>query len=124
MVVVSRGKGVACAFLPGDLAPHPHRLDGRERVLPASPVANTGVWSTAEVGDGGDPRSAANYFDAVEAALDRLNYLAWREIDIVDGGTWTFRDIVTSFNRALLPHVALPGHLVPLPSLPGPPTLA
>ena len=68
--------------------------------LPAlgSWVSGTGVWSTAQVADGGDPRSAANLFAGLEAALDRINALAWRNINIIEGGAYTWTTGITTAN--------------------------
>jgi len=67
--------------------------------LPATLTANTGVWSTGQVADGGDPRSAANLFVAVEAAIDRSNFLAWRNINIVEGGAYTWTSAISLANQ-------------------------
>jgi hypothetical protein len=71
---------------------HPYPgIDDANAVIPGSPAAGYGAWpGTIQIPDDADKRDAANAEVGMEALTDRSNYLAWRSINIVDGGSYTF----------------------------------
>lgn len=57
-----------------------------------------GWWPGPLVAQGNDPRSAANLMAAAEANTDRLNWLGWRALDVVGGGTYAWTAGLTLSN--------------------------
>ncbi|MFT3773019.1 MAG: hypothetical protein QM820_47150 [Minicystis sp.] len=66
----------------------------------STPVANPGFgsWTGGTSTDDGDKRDAASANLNAEAALNRSNWLGWRTINIVDGGTYSYTPGITLAN--------------------------
>lgn len=67
-------------------------------VFPGTPAAGYGFFPGPLETQGGDKRSSANLNAAVESLTSRTNFLGWRTINIVDGGTYTFISTVNVGN--------------------------
>lgn len=64
--------------------------DDPNAIIPGSPTAGYGEYPGAVVADDEDDRTAANAMAGVEALLDRTNFLAWRMLNIIEGGVYAF----------------------------------
>lgn len=73
--------------------------DSPAAIIPGSPVAGKGSWPGAiQIPDDNDKRDAANAEVGMEGLTDRSNFLAWRMINIVDGGTYAFTTAISLRN--------------------------
>ena len=83
-----------------------HTYDGVDPpgspIIPTSPTANKGVWPTAQLTDDADERDAASAMQGIEAAHDKGNFLAWRMINIIEGGTYGFTSAISLSNAMTL----------------------
>jgi hypothetical protein len=59
--------------------------DDPASIVPAIPIAGHGVFPIAEVTDDQDDRDAGSAMAGIEANADKINWLVWRMINIVDG---------------------------------------
>ena len=76
---------------------------GSPGIVVTSGASDThGWWPSPLVVQGNDPRSAANLNAAVEAAIDRINWIGWRVIDWIAGGSYTWTNPVTLLNQLFL----------------------
>jgi hypothetical protein len=72
------------------MTPYPG-INDPAAIIPGSPAAGKGSWPGAiQIPDDNDKRDAANAEIGMEGLTDRSNFLAWRMINIVDGGSYTF----------------------------------
>lgn len=67
-----------------------HTFAGIDPFTAPAYLSGYGEWLDGTSPDDNDKRTAALAAVAAEAALNRTNWLAWRTINIVDGGTYTF----------------------------------
>jgi hypothetical protein len=66
--------------------------------IPTSPTAGKGVWPAAQLVDDGDDRDAGGAMAGIEAGHDKANFLAWRMLNIIEGGTYTYTALLTIRN--------------------------
>lgn len=80
----------------------PHTYDGVNPlgapIIPSSPTSGKGQWPDASVVDDGDERDAATAMAAVEAAIDRTNFIAWRMVNVIEGSTHAYTSTITLAN--------------------------
>lgn len=67
---------------------HPYPGQDATGFTPGIYVPNKGYWITPNVADDGNDRDAANAMIAVEGALDRTVWIAWRFVNGMQGGTY------------------------------------
>lgn len=81
-------------------------------ILPTNPTAGYGEYPGATITDDEDPRDAATAMSGIEANLDRNNFLAWRMINIIEGGIYAFTALIDIANKwTIRGRVALTGVL-------------
>lgn len=79
--------------------------DGQDPIVPNAYIAGKGFWIVPNVAEDSEDRDAANFGIGVEGVIDRTNWLAWRMVNGLEGGTYggdivwngtqTFNDTVT-----------------------------
>jgi hypothetical protein len=96
-------------------------VDDPVAIIPVSPTPGYGEYPGAEIADDGDDRDAASAMMPSEALLDRTNFLAWRMINIIEGGVYAFTSLIDIANRwtmrgriKLLGTLAWFGHRAPI----------
>jgi hypothetical protein len=72
--------------------------DDPAAIVPAIPIAGKGVFPIAEVTDDQDDRDAGSAMAGIEANADKINWLVWRMINIVDGATTAFTTAIQISN--------------------------
>ena len=81
---------------------HPYLgVDEPSAIIPGSPTFGYGAFPTPTVTDDQDDRDAASADLGVEADTDRTNFLAWRMINIIEGGVYLFTSLISTFNNWL-----------------------
>jgi hypothetical protein len=73
-------------------------VDEPSSIIPVSPTAGYGVFPLPTVTDDQDNRDAASANLAAEADTDRINFLAWRMLNIIEGGIYGFAATVSTLN--------------------------
>jgi hypothetical protein len=73
-------------------------VDEPSSIIPGSPTAGYGVFPLPTVTDDQDNRDAASANLAAEADTDRINFLAWRMLNIIEGGVYGFTAVVSTLN--------------------------
>lgn len=73
-------------------------VDDPSAIIPGSPTAGYGVFPLPTVTDDQDNRDAASANLAAEADTDRINFLAWRMINIIEGGIYNFVAVISTLN--------------------------
>lgn len=76
-------------------------VDEPSAIIPGSPTFGYGVFPIPTVTDDQDDRDAASANLAAEADTDRSNFLAWRMINIIEGGIYVFTALISTFNNWL-----------------------
>lgn len=67
-------------------------------VIPLVVTPGKGVWPAAQLTDDQDDRDAASANLGAEASHDKTNFLAWRMINIIEGGTYAYTSSITIRN--------------------------
>jgi hypothetical protein len=73
-------------------------VDEPSSIIPVSPTAGYGVFPLPTVTDDQDNRDAASANLAAEADTDRINFLVWRMLNIIEGGVYGFVAVISTLN--------------------------
>jgi hypothetical protein len=72
--------------------------NGVNPFTPSATPTGYGVWTTVQVIEDGDKRSGGNLSAAGKSLEDQVQWIGWRTIDQVSGGSYTFTTTISTRN--------------------------